>query len=199
MKTMFKGAAIAAAMIAAAPALAQVVTVDLNRIYSDSAAAKSGQSQIKAKYEGNLRNAATTFNANATAYNTQVEAARKVQKPDGSLPDANAKSLGDARARLQQSDASLNNMQQEVEAVGQYVQQQILQRVIPIAEQVRAERKAAVVMPRGAALAADPAADVTATIIQRLDQQLKTVSIALPQQAQAPAAAAQQPARQQGR
>lgn len=199
MNTVTKAALFAAAMIAT-PALAQnagVVTVDLNRVYSESAAAKSAQAQIKTKYETNLRNAANTFNSAATAYNTQVEAARKVAKPDTALPAATQTALQNAENTLRQADSNLSNMQNEVNAVGQYVQQQILEKTLPIAEQVRAEKKAAIVAPRGSVLAADPAADVTATVIQRLDAQLKTVSITLPQQnnnAAAAAPAAQRPA-----
>ena len=197
MKTMFK-AALAATMLAGASlaphsAFAQAaggaLFVDINRVYAESAAGRSGQAQIKAKYEANLRTAAASFNAAAAAYNVQVEAAKKVLKPDGTLPDVNQRALGDAQQKLQAADDNLNRLQGEVNNVGRYVQSQVLEKTLPIAEQVRAERRAPAVLAKGSVLASDPAGDVTPTVIQRLNAKLATVSIVLPQE-NAPAAAA---------
>ncbi|MBU3076271.1 OmpH family outer membrane protein [Sphingomonas quercus] len=198
MKTMIKSAALGLAIFAAVPAAAQtggIVTVDLNRLFSESLAAKNGATQIQTKYQGTATSQQNAFNAAATAYNTQVEAARKLVKPDGSgLPDANRAALADAQQKLQAADEALNRTQQEANAVGNFVRDQILRAAVPIAEQIRAERKVAAVIPRNEALAADPAADVTTTLMQRLDTQLKTVSIQLPQQGAPAAGAAPAPA-----
>lgn len=190
MRTFLKAAMLAAtlstAAISASAAFADptgpVLSVDIARVFTDSAAGKSGNAQIRTKYEGALQGANTSFNSAATSYNAQVEAARKVAKPDGSIPPVNQQSLQRAQQAVQQADSSLSRMQDEVNAVGSYVQRQILEKVTPLAEQVRGERKAALVVPRGSVLAVDPTGDITAVIIQRLDQQLPTVSIALPQQ-----------------
>jgi Skp family chaperone for outer membrane proteins len=201
MKTLFR-AALAAMMLAGATlapqtafaqAAAGVVVIDLNRVYSDSAAARSARAQIKAKYEANLHSAESNFNSLAAAYNAQVEAAKKVQKPDGSIPPANQKSLGDAQQRLGNADDSLQRMQNEVNTVGRYVQSQILEQIVPIAEAIRAERHATAVLAKGSLLASDPTADVTPTLIQRLDARLKAVSITLPQPTANPAAASGTP------
>ena len=201
MKTMLK-AALGAALLAGttlAPdaAFAQAaggdLFVDVNRVYAESSAGRSGQAQIKAKYEANLRTAATSFNAAASVYNAQVEAAKKVLQPNGSLPDANQRALGDAQQKLQAADDNLTRLQNEVNNVGRYVQSQVLEKTLPIAEQIRAERKASSVVAKGSVLASDPAADVTATVIQRLNGQMAAVSIVLPQE-NAPAAAAPRPA-----
>jgi Skp family chaperone for outer membrane proteins len=174
-----------------AQATPSTLTVDVNRLFGDTASAKSGQAQIKAKYEANLQSAVTAYNSSATALNTQVEAARKVQKPDGSLPPANQKSVGDAQTAYNNAGQRLEGLQSEVNNVSRYVQEQILRAAQPVIEQVRNERKAAIVVPKGSTLASDPAGDITPTVIQRLDQSLKTVSITPPQQGQAaPAAAA---------
>jgi len=198
MKMLLKTAALALTVATAAvpsatfaQAAPSTLTVDVNRLFSDSASAKSGQSQIKAKYETNLQSAVTAYNTSATTLNSQVEAARKVQKPDGSLPPANQKSVGDAQTAYNNAGQRLEGLQGEVNTVSRYVQEQILRAAQPVIEQVRNERKAAMVVPKGSTLAADPAGDITSTVIQRLDQSLKTVSINLPQQGQAPAAAAQ--------
>jgi Skp family chaperone for outer membrane proteins len=196
MKTLIKSAGfalIAATAMVPSVGLAQAtpstLVVDVNRLFADTASAKSGQAQIKSKYEANLQSAVTAYNSSATALNTQVEAARKVQKPDGSVPPANQKLVGDAQTAYQNAGQRLEGLQGEVNNVGRYVQQQILRAAEPVIEQVRNERRAAIVVPKGSTLANDPAGDVTATVIQRLDQSLKTVSIALPQQQQ-PAAPA---------
>ncbi len=183
---MISGAAVPTAVFAqAAPT---ILTVDIQRLFSDSASAKSGQAQIKTKYEANLNGAVTTYNSSATALNAQVEAARKLQKPDGSVPPASQKLVGDAQNAYNAAGQRLEGMQNEVNEVGRYVQSQILRGAQPVIEQVRAERKAALVVPKGSTLASDPTTDVTTTVIQRLDQSLKTVSITLPQQT-APAGA----------
>ena len=194
MRTILKRAAVAALAVgvALAPqaAFAQstnLLTVDIGRLYSDSAAGKSGTAQIRAKYEGQLQTANNAFNSAATAYNTQVEAARKTAKPDGALLPATQQSLGRAQQTVQQADQNLSRLQEEVNAVGGYVQRQILERAVPITEQIRAQRKADAVVPRGSVLAADPATDITTAVITSLDTSLKTVSIVLPQQGAAPA------------
>jgi Skp family chaperone for outer membrane proteins len=189
MKMLLKSAILALTLTAAAAptvgfaqAAPATLTVDVQRLFSDTASAKSGQAQIKTKYEANLNAAVTAYNSSATALNSQVEAARKLQKPDGSVPPANQKLVGDAQNAYNAAGQKLETMQGEVNAVGRYVQQQILRGAEPVIEQVRAERKAAIVVPKGSVLASDPAGDVTAVVIQRLDASLKTVSIALPQQ-----------------
>ena len=201
MKTMLKGALaatlLAGAALAPHAASAQAtggdLFVDLNRIYAESSAGRSGQTQIKAKYEARLQGAATSFNAAASVYNAQVEAAKKVVQPNGNLPEANQRALGDAQQKLQAADDNLTRLQNEVNNVGRYVQSQVLEKTLPITEQVRAERRAPAVLAKGSVLASDPAADVTATVLQRLNSQLSTVSIILPQE-NAPASAASRPA-----
>ena len=200
MKTIAKGALFAAAMIAATPTLAQtgpVLTVDINRALAESAAGKSVSAQLQAKYTTLVTNQQNAFNTAATTYNTQVEAARKVVKPDGSLPDANRTALGNAEQALRNAQDTLERTQQELTAVNNYVRDQIVRAIVPVAEAVRAERRASVVLPRNQVLAADPATDVTTLVIQRVDAALKTVSITLPQQA--PATPARPAATPQGR
>ena len=198
MKTLLKPTAMAILMASAvvpaaayAQAAPSTLTVDVNRLFADTASAKSGQSQLKTKYEGNLNAAVSAYNAATTALNTQIEAARKVQKPDGTLPPASQKSVGDAQAAYNAAGQRLEGLQGEVSTVQRYVQQQILVAAEPVIEAVRRERKAAIVVPKGSTLASDPAGDITATVVQRIDQNFKTVSINLPQQqaGAAPAAA----------
>jgi len=188
MMTLFKAAGLStvlAAAVALAPAAhAQTLIVDVDQIYKDSTAAKSGQQQIEAKYGNQLRGLQSSLEAAVKDWNTQIEAAQKLAKPNTPLPPATQQSLEKARDTLQAAQNRFEDARREVNTVGQYVQLQILDKLIPISEQIRKDRKAQVVMPRGSVLAFDPAQDITATALQQLNATVTTVSITLPQQQQ---------------
>lgn len=202
MKNFIKPAMLAAtALISFTPALADpgdVLTIDIQRLFAESAAGKSGTAQLKAKYDAQIATRNAAFNSAATGYNGQIEAARKIAKPNTPLPPATQQSLQQAGERAQAARDQLDQLDQEVTGVGRYVQQQIIERATPLAEQIRAERKAAVVIPKGSALAVDPASDITTALLQRLDPAFPTPSIVLPQQG-APAAPRPAAAAPQGR
>jgi Skp family chaperone for outer membrane proteins len=193
MKTLLKLSAAAALLAAAsAPAFAAgtVLTVDFGRVFSDSAAAKSGNTQLHAKYDTQLQQRNTAFTTAAQSYQTQVNAIRAAAKPGVQPAQAAVTAANQAGERAQAAQEALNQLDQEVQTVGRFVQSQIVDKVGPIAEQIRVERKADVVVPKGSVLAADPSGDVTALVIQRLDASFPNPSIALPQQQAAPAAGA---------
>lgn len=201
MTKIFKSAllvATAAASFAAIPALADssVLVVDFDQVFQNSAAAKSGTQQLRTKYDAQLNQRRTTFQAAAQAYNSQVETAKKTAKPGTPIPAATQNALQQAGERAQAAEQSLQDLQQEVNQSAAYVRQQIIEHAGPVAEQIRAERKAAAVMSKDATLASDSANDVTTTLVQRLDASFPTPSITAPQQA-APAAAS--PKATQGR
>lgn len=198
MKTFLKISAATALLAAvASPALAAgVLTIDFQRVFSDSAAAKSGTTQMKAKYDSLMQQRQTAFQTAAQAYQTQANAARSAAKPGTPTPQATVTAVNQAGQRAEAAQETLQQLDQEVQTVGRYVQQQIVEHVTPIAEQIRAERKADVVVPKGSVLAADPSADITTLVIQRLDSAFANPTITLPAQGQAPAAA---PANPQGR
>ncbi|OYY90275.1 MAG: hypothetical protein B7Y45_08240 [Sphingomonas sp. 28-66-16] len=194
MKTFFKAAGMAVALVAGmalAPqaAYAQSVTlvVDVDQLYKDSVAAKSGGTQLEAKYGAKLKSVQSTLETAVKGWNEQVEAAKKVAKPDGSLPPANEASLAQARQTLNDSKSAFDEMRQEIQYADQYVKYQILDKLIPIAEKIRKDRKAGAVVPRGSVLAFDPANDITAVAMQQLNATTTTVSITPPQQQQAAA------------
>ncbi|MBY0520837.1 MAG: hypothetical protein K2P79_10465, partial [Sphingomonas sp.] len=60
-------------------------------------------------------------------------------------------------------------------------------KLVPITENIRKQRKGDTVIPRNALLAFDPANDITAVALQQLNATMTTVSITPPQQ-NAPAA-----------
>ena len=193
MKTMLKlSAAVALFAATAAPAFAaSVLTVDFNRVFSDSAAAKSGMAQLRAKYDAQIQQRSTAFQQAAQAFQTLQNQLQAVKAPAQVTP-AQRTSYQQAGERAEAAQNAAQQLDQEVQTVNRYVQSQILQKVTPIAEQLRNERKADVVVPTGSVLAADPANDVTALVIQRLDAAFPNPSITLPTQ---PAAPAQGPGR----
>lgn len=200
MKMLAKSAALAAVMTAGVMALPGVasaqstLTVDINTLYSDSSAAKSGSSQIQAKYGATAQTLKSNLDAAYKAYDDAVTAARKVAKPDGTLAPADAEALGKARQKAADAEQQYTALVQEVQRVDQYVRYQILEKVGPIAEQVRKSKNSTVVLPRDATLAFDPASDITPAVLQQLNATMTTVSITPPQPQQAPAQAAPTPA-----
>lgn len=195
MTKMFKSAmlaATAAMSFAAVPALAAdagaTLVVDFDQVFQNSAAGRSATSQIQAKYQplGAQRKAA--FDSAVAAYNAQVEAVKKATKP-GAQPTPTP-ALQQAGERVQQAQDSAEQLNQEVNQVVGYVRSQIVDHARPVAEQIRAERKASVVISKDAALASDPANDITSALVQRLDTAFPTASITPPQQPAAGAAAA---------
>jgi Skp family chaperone for outer membrane proteins len=193
MKAYLKGLGLAAlAAGVAAPALAQdILSIDLDRVYTESAAGKAAQAQLQARYQAPSQQAQTAFNTARSAYETQLQAAQKLAGPTGDaskLTPAVRQSLGQAQERLEAAREQAVQVQQAVQASAGYVRDQITQKVLPLAEQIRAEKKATAVVPRGSLLAADPAGDITTLLLPRLDATLTTVPI-VPPQAAAPTAA----------
>lgn len=188
MTKILKSAALAATLFTAVPAFAapgDILTVDLDRVLSESAAVKSGTTQLRAKYDAQLQARRTTFNTAAQAYQTQVQAIRAAAKPGVQPAPATVQAAQAAGEKAQQAQDSLNQLGQELQTVESYVRQQIIEHVTPIAEQIRNERKASAVLSKGSMLASDSTGDVTTLLIQRLDTSFPTPSITLPQQAPA--------------
>jgi Skp family chaperone for outer membrane proteins len=179
----------AAAMASAvAPALAAsaaapgVLVVDVDQLLSSSAAAQSGTTQLRAKFDPQTTSLRTAYTSAIQAYNAQAAAAKQA-KP-GTPPSP---ALQQAAQRLQQTQQQAQALNAQIEQSAGYVRQQIIEHVRPIAEQIRAERKASVVIAKGSALASDASGDITSTLIQRLNVSFPQPSITPPQR---PAAAA---------
>jgi len=195
MTKIFKSAllvATAAVSFAAIPALADssILVVDFDQVFQNSAAAKSGTQQLRDKFDSVLTQRRNAFQTAAQTYNTQLDAAKKAAKPNVPVPAATQTAIREAGERAQAAEQALQDLQQEVNQTAQYVRQQIIEHAAPVAEQIRAEHKAAAVISKDSALASDPANDVTAALIQRLDTSFPTPSIVPPQQPQAGAAPA---------
>lgn len=198
MKSYLKTAALAAAMFVgvamgahSAAAQSTSLTLDVDQIYKDSVAAKSGSAQLNAKYSAELKTVQGALETAAKEWNTQVEAAKKVLKPDGTLPPANQTAIDRARQNLSEAQGNFDQLRQEIQNIDQYIKYQILDKLVPIAEKIRKDRNGDVVLPRSGVLAADPVSDVTAAAMAQLNAALTVVSITIPQQqGAAPAAGA---------
>lgn len=187
MKTMLKLSAAAALLVAtAAPALAagDVLTVDFNKVFTDSNAAKSGTSQLHAKYDALMQQRATAYQTAVQSFQTLQTQLGAIKAPAKPSP-AQLTSYRSAGERAQAAQDAANQLDQEVQTVGRYIQSQIVDHVAPIAEAIRSERKADVVVSKNSLLASDPAADITTLVIQRLDAAFPNPSITLPRQAPA--------------
>ena len=174
---MFAGALAGAAMPAHAATEPGVLVVDFDQILSSSAAAQSGTSQLKARFDPQGATLRTSYTAAAQAYQTQAAAA-KAAKPGTPTPPA----LQQAAQRVEQLQQQAQVLNQQISQAAAYVRQQIVDHAKPIAEQIRAEHKASVVIAKGSVLASDPNADVTAVLIQRLNSSFPQPSITPPQQ-----------------
>lgn len=187
MGKLFKSLICAALVSGAAmPAMAAsdptVLVVDFDQLLSNSAAAQSGTTQLRAKYDPQTASTRTAYTSAVQAYNTQAAAAKQAKA--GAAPSP---ALQQAAQRVEQVQQQAQALNLQINQAAAYVRQQILDHVRPIAEQMRAERKASVVISKSAALANDPNADITSTLIQRLNSSFPQPSITPPPQ---PAAAA---------
>ena len=193
MKTMFKAAAIAALALgtsslstaalaqAAAPAtVTSIIVVDMARVASDSAAGKSGQTQLKTKLDS-LQARGKTL---SDSLRTEEETLLKARQANTMAPEAFQAKVKDLQTKQNNARTELGNREQELQRSNAFVNQQIFNAVGPIIQAVMRERGATVVLARDAALAVAPTLDVTADVIRRLDAALPRVN------ATAPAAAA---------
>lgn len=199
MKNILKAASLAIALfagVALAPraASAQTLTVDTDTIFSQSEAGKSGANQLKGKYDDKLKAAQAALDAAVKDWNAKVTAAQKIAKPNTPLPPETEKGLNESRQNLSDAKADADALRSEIQYIEQYIRSQIVDVLLPVTEKIRADRKANVVLARGAVLAFDPAFDVTQLALQELNKKITTVSITPPQPGAAPAAGAAAPA-----
>ena len=195
--TKIKFALLAAAIatpgiIAALPAGAQsgpqVLVVDVDRVASTCTACTAAGTQ----FQGQVQQAQTR----ADSLRSQLQTAgaplqTAVNALNGRQPDAALQARitafqtqeNSANQELQQTQARLQSTQQNIN-------RQIGERLIPITETIRTQRGAAVVLPRGATLAAGGPGDITNDVLTQLNSQLTSISVTpLPQQAGAGTAA----------
>lgn len=188
MKTIFKAAALAAlalgttsalptaAFAQAAAAQTSIIVVDMDRVGADSAAGKSGQTQLKAKLDS-LQARGKTL---ADQLRSEEEALLKARQANTMAPEAFQAKVKDLQTKQNSARTELGNRENELQRSQAYVRQQIFNAVGPIVQAVMRERGASIVLAREAALAVAPTLDVTAEVIRRLDAALPRVNATAP-------------------
>jgi outer membrane protein len=195
------GAAIAALSMAlpgaalaqrnAAAAGPDILIVDTGRVFNECTACRAAQTQLQTQV--------TTLQQrrNTLAQQLQTEGApiqTAVNALNGKQPDAALTARITAfQTRQNQAEQELQRSGATLESTQAHVNQQIGNRFGPIVEQLRATRRAAVVMSKNGTLANDPALDITNDVLTQLNQQLPSVSVTPMPQPAAPAQQQQQP------
>lgn len=188
MKTIFKAAALAAlalgtatalptaALAQAAAAQTSIIVVDMDRVGADSAAGKSGQTQLKAKVDS-LQARGKSL---ADQLRSEEEALLKARQANTMAPEAFQAKVKDLQTKQNNARTELGNRENELQRSQAAVRQQIFNAVGPIIQAVMRERGASIVLTRDAALAVAPTLDVTADVIRRLDAALPRVNATAP-------------------
>lgn len=188
MKIIFKAAALAAlalgtatalptvALAQAAAAQTSIIVVDMDRVGVESAAGKSGQTQLKAKVDS----LQARGKALANQLRTEEETLLKARQANTMAPEAFQAKVKELQTKQNNARTELGNREQELQRSQAAVRQQIFNAVGPIIQTVMRERGASIVLTRDAALAVAPTLDVTADVIRRLDAALPRVNATPP-------------------
>ncbi|GGI74411.1 hypothetical protein GCM10007973_09020 [Polymorphobacter multimanifer] len=190
----------AAVLPMAAPAFAQtlpatvVIVVDLDSIYSNSAAAKGATTDLRARDEA-LRARATQLQSTLGAEQQQLLQGRPAENAPAATKTAWETRARDFQTRQQQAGQELEKRQADLQAARQFVLKQINDAMQPIITTVMRERGASVAIAKGATLDNSASLDMTADVMARLDKALPRVSTTPPATAAAPAAPAAAPPR----
>jgi outer membrane protein len=167
---------------------ARVVVVDMNRVFATSAAGQDAQRQLNAQSD-RLQNQLKTLQAQ---FQKEEEALAK--KRSVIAEDAFQQEVGQFRARAARAQSDLERQQNDLRRAAAFVNDQIMRGLRPIVQEVMTQRQANIVVDASQVFLNTPALDVTATVIERLNQRLPKVSTtpppATPAATQAPAAPA---------
>lgn len=183
MKTHFlKAAAVAALVLASAPAVAQqasVLVVNLDRVVNESAAGRAAGTELKAKAEAisaKDKSLAEKFKTEEDALTKQKDSVEKgIMQP--AQFEANVRGYQERRNKDIQD---FNKLRVDFQRSQAYVVEQITAGAAPIIQEVMRERGASLVVKEGALEAFSNTLDITSTVVQRLDQKLPKVSTTPP-------------------
>jgi outer membrane protein len=185
MTNLFKSALFATAVIAApSAALAQaastIIIVDMDRVGAESAAGKSGQTQLQAKLNS-LQSRAKQL---GDQFRKEEEDLIKARQGNTIAPAAFEARVKDIQTRQGSAQTEIDGRRNDFSRSQAFVRQQIFNAVGPVIQQLMRERNAQVVISRDATMAYVPALDVTGEVINRLNRSLPTVNVNAPAQAQ---------------
>ena len=191
MKKTLLFAAISTALVAApavvhAQAATGILIVDTDSVMQSCTACASARAQLESQanaLQARRNTLAGQFQTEAQSIDTEAKALGT--KAPGPALKARAQAL---QTKEDQAQQELQNSAATIQSTQAHVQQQIGEKLVQVVEQVRAQRRAAIVLSKNATLANDPGLDVTSEVLAALNQQLPSVSVTpMPQQQQQPA------------
>lgn len=175
--------AVALPTAASAQATGQILIVDSERILGDCTACKAATAQLQQKQDA-MRSRAQTLQQQLATEGKPLQA--EVEALNGKDPGPALKAKITAfQAKEKTAQQELESSQSSLQSTVENVRQQIGTKLVAIVEQVRATRRAAIVLNKSSTMANDNTIDVTGEVLAALNQQLPSVSVApLPQQSQ---------------
>jgi Skp family chaperone for outer membrane proteins len=185
-------AALALGIPAAAPAqkankdaAPSILIVDAERIFDECTACRAAAAQITTQIQ-QAQQLASTLRQPLQTEGQAIETALRAL--NGRQPDAALQTrIQTFQGRENSANQQLSQREQSIRSTQAHVNQQIGARLGPIVEQIRATRRAAIVLAKQSTMANDPALEITTEVLAQLNQQLPSVAVTpLPQQ-QAPA------------
>ena len=185
--------ALTAAVIAmAAPANAQTNVLIMNeeRIIAESQVGQhiaTRMQAIRAEMDGELQALLTPIQEESDRLN--AETASLTPEAIQARPDLMQR-IQALNAQAQQAEALRQRLAQELQATQRQAMRPVLEALQAVLQEVVAERGAQILIDRSAVVYADPAIDVSDSVIERLNQRLPTTAVnrvRLPQGEQQPA------------
>jgi Skp family chaperone for outer membrane proteins len=165
----------------AQPAAPAAVVVDLERVFDESLAGKDAQAKLKAiaaQAEQEFAPEAKALDAEKTALGPRFTGLTDQQATDAMNKDpALAAKYKGFVQRLGGFEQRRNLRQQEIAATERAAVAQVVTAVVPDVQAVMTARGALVAIDASTSVHNDAKVDVTADVIARLDQRVKTVTV----------------------
>ncbi|MCH4892629.1 MULTISPECIES: OmpH family outer membrane protein [unclassified Sphingomonas] len=184
-------AAASFAALAATPAMAQripaatVAVVDSERVLRDCTACRAANTQLQGQVTS-LQQLAQQLSTPLQTEQQQLQTAIDAAKGN---PDAALQQRVQAfQTRQQSAQRQVAEQENTVQRNAAYVRQQIVEKMLPIVQQVAQQRGAQIAVDRGSVLFSAPTVDITDGVLTTLNQQLASVSVTAPPPPQRPAA-----------
>lgn len=188
MKKILLLAAVSATL-AAVPVAAQaqvasgILIVDTDSIMQSCNACRAAQAQLQSQ-ANSIQTRRNTLASQFTSEEQSIQAQAKALNGKTPGPALRAKQQ-DLQSRADQAQAQLQASVEALQSTQDHVRQQVGERLVQVVEQIRAQRRAAIVLSKGATLANDNSLDITGEALAALNQQLPSVSVTpLPEQQQ---------------
>jgi len=185
MNKLLIAALTASALVAPAAAVAQarggIVVVDTDRILAECTACRAATATLNSQTTA-LRTRAQGLQTQLQSEGQPIQTA--VNALNGKQPDAALQARITAfQAKQRSAEQELANGQRNLQSTQAHVSQQLSTRLLPIIEQSRARRGAAIAVSKSGLLANDTSIDITGEVLTALNQQVPSVSVTpLPQQ-----------------